>query len=573
MSKARYIYRRISKKSGPCNTPAPGKQQTSSFFDFSGEHSFFSGKTPEAALNRKCESCEKEDKVQKKENAATGNTVSQAATSQIKSLQGGTALPASTRSFFEPRFSADFSNVKVHTDSPSNELASSVNARAFTYKNHIVFNKGQYDTETHNGKSLLAHELTHVVQQDNSISRMEVKKGEEEKLHRTPDFSGIIDNRYSYSTHCGWIDWGHVNPALARNLIGIIREASKRIKRRDDVLQTKISAELPKFVINDQCPKNYERNEVKDSAAEAPVQQIIDTASGATEIRMGGFEVGSFDPSKFKDMLKAHAWWATHVSAIKGVPVDLRIGGLTDCVGSEEKNTSLRNSRASAVFIEMAKAASGQQWLIHTPINIPSNHFLASNASRDGRKLNRGVVLQFIPHATPEVVRTPAMESSALGITLTEVTPKVSLQKSLSEAEVIKAALTTFMVQSIFFEAAQSWTDFIGDSSFAEEDLVSNLIGFYRAAEGYSKDEIVKFCGVWNTMDSLKKLKGYSFQKNDTFRPLSLPPGGSWPIELTTIKPMALTAENFSILSMFIRPDFAAPNKCQINPNGTITCS
>ena len=53
---------------------------------------------------------------------------------------------------------------------------------------------------------------------------------------------------------------------------------------------------------------------------------------------------------------------------------------------------------------------------------------------------------------------------------------------------------------------------------------------------------------------------------------LSLPPGGSWPNELTTIKHMSLSAENFSILSMFIKPDFAAPNNCSIDSNGLVTC-
>ncbi|HET7180116.1 MAG TPA: hypothetical protein VFI14_10330, partial [Chryseosolibacter sp.] len=354
--------------------------------------------------------------------------------------------------------------------------------------------------------------------------------------------------------------------------IAIIREASKRIKRREDVLQTKINAELPKFITEEKCPVKYEKDEVKTSASDAPVQQIIDTPSGATEIRIGGFEVGKFDPSKFKDLLKVHAWWATKVAALKGVPVDLRIGGLTDCVDKEAKNTALRNSRASAVFVEMAKAVPGQT-LIHIPITIPYNQFFKSNATKEGRKFNRGVVLQFIPHASREVVKTPTMESSAFGITLTETTPTVSLQKPLSEQEVLQAALTTFMLQSLFFEAAQEWTDFIGGSSFAEEDLVSNLIGFYRAAEGYSVPEVKKFCGVWSKEDTLKKFMSYSFQKNRTFRPLSLPSGGSWPKELTTISPMSLNAENFSILSMFIKPSFVAPNKCQINADGTISCS
>jgi hypothetical protein len=185
MAKTRTLYRRFARKSGPSNAPAHSKQATPAFFDFGGGHSFFSGKSPEAAVNRKCDHCEKEDKVHKKENGASGNHASPQVSSQIKGLQGGAALPAATRQFFEPKFGTAFGDVKVHTNSVSHQLASSVNAKAFTYKNNIVFAKGQYDTESKSGKKLLAHELTHVVQQNGGVSKKETEK-KEETIHRAP---------------------------------------------------------------------------------------------------------------------------------------------------------------------------------------------------------------------------------------------------------------------------------------------------------------------------------------------------------------------------------------------------
>ncbi|NIM03669.1 DUF4157 domain-containing protein, partial [bacterium] len=77
---------------------------------------------------------------------------------------GGQPLSESTRSFFEPRFGADFSQVRVHTDPHAAKTAQAINARAFTTGKDIVFNSGQYSTGTSSGKRLLAHELTHVVQ-------------------------------------------------------------------------------------------------------------------------------------------------------------------------------------------------------------------------------------------------------------------------------------------------------------------------------------------------------------------------------------------------------------------------
>jgi len=59
----------------------------------------------------------------------------------------------------------DFSRVKLHTNEEAAQSASGLNAQAYTYKNHIVFNENKYQPSIHEGKKLLAHELTHVVQQ------------------------------------------------------------------------------------------------------------------------------------------------------------------------------------------------------------------------------------------------------------------------------------------------------------------------------------------------------------------------------------------------------------------------
>lgn len=78
---------------------------------------------------------------------------------------GGKKLDPSTQSFMEDKFGYDFSTVKIHDDAVAARSAQSVNALAYTSGNDIVFNKGQYTPDTNSGKKLLAHELTHVVQQ------------------------------------------------------------------------------------------------------------------------------------------------------------------------------------------------------------------------------------------------------------------------------------------------------------------------------------------------------------------------------------------------------------------------
>ncbi len=78
---------------------------------------------------------------------------------------GGRPLPESLRAFFEPRFGHDFAQVRVHTNDSAAGAAKAVSARAFTVGRDVVFGQGEYSPGTAAGRRLLAHELTHVLQQ------------------------------------------------------------------------------------------------------------------------------------------------------------------------------------------------------------------------------------------------------------------------------------------------------------------------------------------------------------------------------------------------------------------------
>ena len=75
----------------------------------------------------------------------------------------------------ENAFSVDFSGVRVHTDSQASEMNRGINAKAFTHGNDVYFGEGQYAPDTYSGKNLLAHELTHVVQQEGNAIRQLVQ--------------------------------------------------------------------------------------------------------------------------------------------------------------------------------------------------------------------------------------------------------------------------------------------------------------------------------------------------------------------------------------------------------------
>jgi hypothetical protein len=79
--------------------------------------------------------------------------------------QPGQPLDAATRAFMEPRFGQDFSHVRVHTDAKAAESATAVSARAYSVGSNVVFAAGRYAPSTYEGRRLLAHELTHTIQQ------------------------------------------------------------------------------------------------------------------------------------------------------------------------------------------------------------------------------------------------------------------------------------------------------------------------------------------------------------------------------------------------------------------------
>ena len=142
----------------------------------------------------------REPSVQPKGDHKQTPQVSPATAANIDSLKGGgRPLPRSAQSFFEPRFGADFSQVRIHTDTRAAETAKSINAKAFTVGRDIAFGGNQYAPESHGGRRLLAHELTHVVQQDQGRVQPKIQRSADIKSVTTcPEFSskqeGVVNS-------------------------------------------------------------------------------------------------------------------------------------------------------------------------------------------------------------------------------------------------------------------------------------------------------------------------------------------------------------------------------------------
>ncbi len=120
-------------------------------------------------VSRKCEECEEEEEKLQMKEAGPQAAASDAPASVHEVLRApGQPLDAATRGFMEPRFGQDFSGVRVHTDAAAAQSARDVNANAYTVGQNMVFGTGRFAPGTDEGQRVIAHELTHVVQQAGS---------------------------------------------------------------------------------------------------------------------------------------------------------------------------------------------------------------------------------------------------------------------------------------------------------------------------------------------------------------------------------------------------------------------
>jgi|GEM_PF-3245585 len=179
-------------------------------------------------IRRLCDECEEEKAMrmtahgeeEEKETIQTKRAPGDAglaATVATAGLGSGQPLGASALNFFQPRFSHDLSQVRIHTDARAADSARSVNALAYTIGRDVVFGAGQYAPETADGKRLLAHELTHVLQNDsrpqpNQTSVTESSSGVagkietqvESMISRVPTYPDASCDRVQTSINRAW---------------------------------------------------------------------------------------------------------------------------------------------------------------------------------------------------------------------------------------------------------------------------------------------------------------------------------------------------------------------------------
>lgn len=146
----------------------------------------------QVGIQKKCAHCEEADKnIRRKTESSGVETKDASVESRLAASKGtGRSLPEHTRKEMEDSIGADFSAVRIHDNSNAVQMNEGLHAQAFAHGNDIYFNSGKYDPESNSGKHLLAHELTHTVQQGAAgVQRKETAPAEavQEKDEATPN--------------------------------------------------------------------------------------------------------------------------------------------------------------------------------------------------------------------------------------------------------------------------------------------------------------------------------------------------------------------------------------------------
>jgi hypothetical protein len=218
-------------------------------------------------VSRKCAACEGEDREKLRRKPAVATPAAPSASSAFRptpsgrsaesapplvdrALRGSSSLlNGDVRSFMEARFGADFSHVRVHTGPTAAASARAIGAKAYTFRDSIVFGQAAYSPATHDGRHLLAHELAHVVQQGATAS------ADAALIRRAPD---LTDN-----------DAKTCSPLYKQKLC--VSERGACIKERD--AGADVSADLM-VTYNKDCREEsgYEGDDI--SLSEAECQQL-----------------------------------------------------------------------------------------------------------------------------------------------------------------------------------------------------------------------------------------------------------------------------------------------------------
>ncbi|HYM74184.1 MAG TPA: DUF4157 domain-containing protein [Stellaceae bacterium] len=209
-------------------------------------------------LQRQCQTCADDErekrKLSRKEFGGAASLGGAAAPPIVHDVLNspGEPLDAATRSFMEDRFGYDFQHVRVHSDAEAAESAAAVDALAYTVGSHMVFGAGQYAPGSARGRRLLAHEMTHVVQQGSGAERPRLRRfaaSETSKIAPTfQDMLTQIRQLIDAATTNGQFNWDYFVEISGGTSAG--RQIDKALGSNDPTIKSKL---LVRYLFTCRC--------------------------------------------------------------------------------------------------------------------------------------------------------------------------------------------------------------------------------------------------------------------------------------------------------------------------------
>ncbi len=213
---------------------------------------------------------QKEDILQAKTTPGHTPQVTQNVSANIQNLGGGgLPLPPNQRRFFESRMGQDFSGIRIHTDSKAADTAQTIQAKAFTLGNNIVFNAGQYSHDNQEGKKLLAHELTHVVQQQ-AVGSQCIQRFEGPEHQDLADKH--IDELFDFIQTKEGKKWAAQRKI---DVLTLVRQMSQDPVRRDKTIKVRPDLQLTPGQINSLMGDFYETWQALKNASKSEIDKIL----------------------------------------------------------------------------------------------------------------------------------------------------------------------------------------------------------------------------------------------------------------------------------------------------------
>lgn len=301
----------------------------------------------------------------------------------------GQPLDVAIRAFMEPRFRHDFSQVRIHTDARAAESARAINALAYTVGRDVVFGVGQYTPETITGRQLLAHELTHVVQQQDTQSTNAMAASL--TLGELGDIYEREADQVAAAVTAASAGAGARAPATEPPPIPSVQRQAAGWS----IIRRWLSCGTA-----EQCPSRDAGERSRAHVAQLRVGTLLATP---TDVIVQPFDIGVSDASS----LNHDPGWAPFWGSLVTQNHRWEILGFSDCEGRVELNTSLRWMRAMHVNNLLPALARAK---IDRFVAAPLSDCVAANDTEEGRALNRSVVL----HQTVSAFDFPEERITAL---------------------------------------------------------------------------------------------------------------------------------------------------------------